>query len=69
MSALVGTGERWDVLHLLVKRLVMDWPVVNADLVLASLEVVKVCYSVLHPVLIITRCEVLASMSSSALLE
>lgn len=47
----------------------MHRPVVNADLVLARLEVVKVSDSVLHPVLIITLCEVLPGMCTSALLQ
>lgn len=47
----------------------MHWPVLNTDFVLAVLEVIKVGYSVLHPVLIITLGEVLASMCASALLH
>lgn len=34
---LVGTRKWRYVLHLLVQRLVVHWPVVNADLVLAGL--------------------------------
>jgi len=43
--------------------------VLNADFVLAILEVVKVSNSVLHPVLVITLGEILTCMRSSALLQ
>ena len=43
--------------------------VLNADFVLAILEVVKVSNSVLHPVLVITLGEVLTCVRSSALLQ
>jgi len=43
--------------------------VLNADFVLAILEVVKVSNSVLHPVVVITLGEILTCMSSSALLQ
>ena len=43
--------------------------VLNADFVLAILEVVKVSNSVLHPVFVITLGEILACMRSSALLQ
>lgn len=69
LSALVSTGKRWNVLHLLVQRLIVHWPVVYADFVLSRLEMVKVGYCVLHPVLIVTLCEVLPGMSASALLH
>ena len=67
--SLVGTGKRRNVFHLLVQRLVVYWSVVNANFVLAALQVVKVGNSVLHPVFIITLCEVLTRMSSAALLQ
>lgn len=57
------------MLHLLVQRLVMYRSVLNADFVLAILEVVKVSNSVLHPVLVITLGEILTCMRSSALLQ
>lgn len=47
----------------------MHWPVLNADLVLSRLEVVKVCHCVLHPLLIIPLGEVLSGMCPSALLQ
>jgi hypothetical protein len=55
--------------HLLVQRLVVYRSVLNADFVLAILEVVKVSNSVLHPVVVITLGEILTCMSSSALLQ
>lgn len=67
-TGLIGTGKRRDVLHLLIQGLIMDWPVLNNDLVVARLGLVKVCNCVLHPVLVITLCEVLTCMRASALL-
>lgn len=43
--------------------------VLNADFVLAILEVIKVSNSVLHPVLVITLGEILTCVRTSALLQ